>query len=478
MYEEKLYVVDGSTAVVRIKDGFQRSVEPAFDRLFSQPGDTDISSSFMAYLCSQDEWNADVSKYGSLFRSNPDLIGMLPRCRLVYEVIELEDGFFIMFPDEAAIPKEMKESLWDDQRGKHRLYARIRRKADNSHLRMIDYILTQTYSDIDLVTRAHAPKVSFTLRAFCAHGFKTPPDWDELVSDDPRPPYTLEWLLSTPPEAWFKAIGKYALEPGIKNLTMPAREWNPTLDPWDGRKGPEPKVTHQVNTMHWGWDRFVECMEMLRQLLFRPTSDRQLWPWFWGPSTTGKTCMADIWIKEYYPESAQCVCKGNFATGNMSAGKRIVLFEEFRGKVTITHVDQMLRLSDVGRMEAEAKRKQGAIVTNFAVKTGDSNPPPGSWYKAEDVDALTNRWIFFFCGIRHEKMDPNIARDIRKNWILVVAYLAGERWLDGHFPRPTDSQFGNHYREGLFPSREHANMFIVGAKSKSQIPPVPKSKIN
>jgi len=496
MRSNRYYVVDGSTSVVRIMDGFEMSVEQKFERLYSEPGEQNISGSFLAYLSSLEPMRGAQIAFGAMFRANPDLIGMLPRCRLVYEVIELDDGYFVMFPNADAIPAAMKEDLSvvdnDGNVVRYNLSATIKKQRDGSHLTMINYILRKVFDDVDRITVAKPFVSPWTLDVFCAHGVKTPDDWLNPLDDSPAP-NTIRWLLQTPPSAWFSSIGKYALAP--KQMRRELRE--SLIDPtthWDGRKGAEPKRWVLIQSMHMGWEKFVKVCAILRTLLFRPEMDGQPWPFFHGPSRSGKSSFGDRWLRVYYPESAQCPMSGNFALANINDSKRIVLFEEFRGKKTIPLVSNFLRGLDVGKMDAEAKRKNVANTTNRSVKTGTSNDDPRNWYPHStrggaapilrpednpDYMAYVNRIYDVYCGLRHDKgrEDRHLGNRMKREWLLIVAYLAREAWRDElAMPRPDaklmngDPMFpGVSYsvnEHDSFPSDELAHKFLVVTSKK------------
>lgn len=457
MRSNNLFLVDGSDAIVHVIDGLKRSVEPAFDRISSMPNQKDIENSLLGYLSSLPEWATSCLRYGRIYAMNPDLKAMLPRARVVFEVFEFEDGFWAMFPDVASQPSSIRlnGALSHSFKGK-----------DDATLSLIDTILTNSFPDVfsSSASKARWSGASMQTRVFCAHGFRVPmhtPSDPNLCSSFGM----LDYFEHCVPHAWFRAIGKYACTPHSKPVRFPAKEH-------DFREGPLPwDRLGMLRTPHWGWAKWVECMEMLRSLLFRPRGARQRWPLLFGPSTTGKTSMLSF-LKHYYSSDVQCVARGGFATSDINASKRIIMLEEFRGSESIPRASDALRLLDVGTMQSEGKRLNSALCINNAVKCIDTNKAVEGWYKKIDVEPFQMRTNLFKCYLRVPRavVDPGLTGQIEREWFAVVHYLGARKYLlpEGVYRRPTDKIPGTQlpFYAGNFASpHDYISFGVASAKN-------------
>lgn len=451
MTTNKLYLVAGSDEIVHVMDGLKRSVEHAFKRICTTQNQLDIEESLFGYLASLPEWAPSILRYGRIFMGQPDLKGMLPRARVVYEVLEFEDGFWAMFPDFASVPLSLPFRKESD------LAYTLLGKSDAT-LEIIDAILNHTYSDTKRASthgKTSWSGAAMATRAFCAHGFRTPVGTPAADSD--RPCSTsgmISHFNGTPPHAWFKAIGKYAVEPMEKTVEFPMKDFDYRGKqdlPWN-RKG-------ILKTPHLGWKEWIAICEMLRACMFRPKNTRGPWLNLQGPSSTGKTTLVSF-LKHYYPVNVQCAAKGGFATSDVNASKRVVMFEEFRGKETIPKVQDFLRLTDVGTMQIEGKRQNSTIAENNAVKVVDSNTTILSWYKPVDEDPLNMRFKtkLLYLKVKEAVCDENLSSLVEKQWLSIVNYLGARHYLDpvGKFRRPTDKLTGTQLPvyAGNFASKE------------------------
>lgn len=402
MVDEGLYIIHGTEAICQRTPGLRHSLRSRFERIAVSKraiDATDVHTTLLGWLSQDKDWVVDAFEMAHHFRDAPEIKMFLPRASRCYEIFELRDAYFCMFrsPDEWPewIPREHE---WEARGNGTAVYKVLYKNRDNTE---------------ELVSRLLARSAAPGTICFCAHGF---PD---LAYAD----------FNALPVHWLAAIGKYAREPhtmpGPPQQIPPKYVMN-AAGAWVLAPGTGVTLPTTQRTSHFGHKGFVACLDVLRTLLFRPHGDRQRWPFFYGPSSSGKTSWVARWIKMYYYAEDRVAATGNFAGGDMSESKRIVLLEEFKAeKMTRSAFVQLL---DCGQQVVEPKGQPARNVINNAVKCLDGNWLPE--YK-DDSDAINQRLYPYHCGLLHQgsRSMREIGDLITKHWYLVPAFLARRDYL-------------------------------------------------
>lgn len=404
MAQENLFIVHGTEAICMRSPGLKRTLAPRFERMCAPKGGlegSDGHKTLLGWLAQDKDWVTDIYDNVHNFRQAPEIKMFLPRASRCYEIMELKDAYFCMFRSVDEWPEWMpREHEWEQKGCSTAVFKVLYKESANSQ---------------ELAQRMLAEAAAPGTICFCAHGFP------ELTYKE----------FSEVPVHWLAAIGKYMREPytmdgppevrPARNVMLPTGQWvvQPAL-----------VVPTKLKTSHFGRQKFLQCLEVLRTLLFRPEGDRQRWPFFYGPSSTGKTSFVARWIKQYYYAEDRVAASGNFAGGDMSDSKRIVLLEEFKSEKMSRSA--FVQLLDCGQQVVEPKGQPARNVTNNAVKVLDGNWLPE--YK-DDSDAILQRLYVYHCDLKHQgpKLMREIGDLITKNWYLVVGFLARREYLADNF---------------------------------------------
>lgn len=395
MKKNGYYIAHGSEAVLKKLPRMERSAELCVQHFFSNDLKIPPEETFMGLLVKEeeDDWLGDVADYGHIFGPNPALRARFPFARRRYNLIEGEDFFFAMFRRGVATEKyPLGRVEWPEWLPRDGLAVGV----EQCHKLMPKFLAdgkTLNQETLGMVDRLLGKD------GVCAHGL-----------------YIKMEEFTRPPIQWFAAIGKYYKEP------HPVYEMNakPEYDK-EGRLMPA-KFTM---SKHWGKAKFNHMLNVMRTVLFEPLGDGQRWPWFWGDGGTGKSSMARNIIRHFYHDEELCVCKGNYATSDMGPNKRCILFEDFVPGITVTKRDDFVSLLDVGKMNAEGKRKNSMRVVNNCVKVGDSNPIP-VWSR-DTSHAIERRLWLFETNLSHKDMvNVEIGVMLERYWYRVIYYLGSE----------------------------------------------------
>lgn len=393
---EKLYISFGTDAVVGCVPGMLRCVHKRFKRFCAPLGAQNAavaSQTLLHFLMGDPDWAPAVLEYSGKFRTTPEAYGALPHCIKIYECIELKDSFFLMFRSSSHwphfVPRTQREV---DEHCAHKVLY----KNDELTIDLVDTFL--------MYMKSREPSAHSTAVPLCAHGF---------------PDLTFE-EFSSPPDEWFRCIGKYFLKP--------VGRWRPVTHTGRDGKQYDGKPVYEV-TGHLGHDRFYDMLRALYGLLFRPIpGTRKLTPWFSGGSTgessTGKSSVAEVWLNRFYFAEDQVAADGSFAMGDLTEYKRIVLFAEFQ--TDTMKLQHFKRLNDNGPMKCEGKGVKSTITENNTVACGDSNLFP-SWRQDPGNQAVIERLDHYPLLVSHGQtrgMNRGFGAALLENWFKIPAFLA------------------------------------------------------
>ena len=409
----------GTTVFIQKRHDMLTSAKVRFHGL---SGNEHSLQAFLA-LHHRDAFKADIVGFGNTWKNVEDTIYLFPVAKNVYEVIELRDSWFAFFPTYEHYPPflhNFRPMTRDGRRDVRAtwcvLYKCLCLQRDPSGASCVGHspLIDPTSTAFNRVAYEHVHDRLLKGRKYCIHGL-------DITYKD----------FSLPPTDWFASIGKYydpvtseqAVDHDGRLLTIddPHLKGNEKK----GIKGHpdygKPRLLSNIGPVVWQ----KEMMPMLRQCLPRPIGDGQIWPWFRGLSSTGKTSATRI-MNRYYRREHQAVVQGDFGLGNITKQHRIIIFEDFRPGEVIKKAQHFMRAMDKGAIHAEIKRKQPGHADNNCVVIGNSNPLP-VWPKDPSQATLTRLRIFEMYKVH--KRNPTLSLLIDKYWYRVVHFLASEGYI-------------------------------------------------